>query len=299
VSKTEGIGMGGNHVLEGVLRREGDGAVIEGDTGARVLEGHPVWSGYIAHWEGRPVRARFLPQRDYESGRPILIAWPREEPAAAPFFELYYNERLVKYIVSTFGHIAINIDRSVFNFSHLVNENEAMTPEEYLYRPALGEFAPSPVTGRFDVSDPARPYYDKFGRNFMRKIHVARVEGADIPALLEYCRAQMRRIHDAPVDPEQPHKYSEFRYFSRNCSTIIRDGLREIGFGGIGGVFPRDLFISAAKVLLEAHRRGRIRLALYTKPQLLVPEAAPSRLSPIFNPVNRIRRLSMRGLIDA
>ena len=225
--------------------------------------------------------------------------WPRESPAEAPFFELYYNERLVKYIVSTFGHFAINIDNQIFNFSHLVNENEAMSPEEYLYRPALGEFAPHPVTGGFNMGDPERPYYDKFGRNFMRKIHVARIEGADIPALLEYCRSQMRRIHDAPVDPKMPHKYSEFRYFSRNCSTIIRDGLREIGFGGISGVFPRDLFISAVKVLLEEHRRGKIALRLYTKPQLLVPEAPASRLSPIFNPVNRIRRLGLRGLIEA
>jgi hypothetical protein len=116
---------------------------------------------------------------------------------------------------------------------------------------------------------------------------------------MEYCHAQMRRIHDAPVDPKMPHKYSEFRYFSRNCSTIIRDGLRETGFGGISGVFPRDLFISAVKVLLEEHRRGRIALTLYTKPQLLVPEAPASRLSPIFNPVNRVRRLRLRGLIEA
>lgn len=291
--------MNESGVIEGILRAEGGAAFIEGGDGERVLDGHPVWSGYLSHWTGRRVRARFLPQRDYETGLPILIVWPREEPAAVPFFELYYNERLVKYPASTFGHIAININNDIFNFSHLINENEVMTPEEYLYRPALGEFAPHPVSGLFDVSDPSRPYYDKFGRNFMRKIHVARVEGADIAALLEYCRGQMRRIHNAPVDPGKPHKYSEFRFFSRNCSTIIRDGLREIGFGAVRGVLPRDMFICAVSVLSKESRQGRIGLKLYTMPQLMVPEAPPSRLSPVFNPLNRIRRLRMHGLIDA
>ncbi|MBN2159382.1 MAG: hypothetical protein JW807_08290 [Spirochaetes bacterium] len=285
-------------VYEGTLRREGSFPFIEGDGGERLLDGHPIWRGYITHFEGRRVRARFLSQRDYESNLPILLVWPREEPAS-PFFELYYNERLVRYPASTFGHIALNIDGLVFNYSHLVNENEVMTPEEYLYRPALGEFAPHPVTGGFDLSDPARPHYDKFGRSFMRTIHVARVEGADVPALMRYNLGRMRHIHETPVNPRRPHKYAEFRFFTRNCSTIIRDGLREIGFVDVRGIMPRDMFICAVSAFLRESRRGRISLRLYTMPQLMVPEAKPSRLSPLFNPLNRIRRLRLRGLTGA
>lgn len=290
--------MAGDTIYEGTLRREGGFSYIEGDGGERLLEGHPFWRGYITHFEGRRVRARLLPQRDYETGAPILLVWPREEPSA-PFFELYYNERMVKYPASTFGHIALNINGLVFNYSHLINENEVMTPEEYFYRPALGEFAPHPVTGRFDLSDPARPYYDKFGRSFMRTIHAARVEGADVQALLRNSLHQMRRIHETPVDPRRPHKYAEFSFFRRNCSTIIRDCLREIGFGDVRGILPRDMFICAVSVFLKESRRGRIQLKLYTIPQIMVPDAEPSRLSPLFNPLNGIRRLRMRRLTGA
>ncbi len=283
-------------VFSGFLREEGGVAFIEGEGGRR-LEGRRIWQGYLTHWKGRPVNARALPQRDYENGEPIIILWPREAPHQGPFFDLYYNERLVKYPASTFGHIAININGAIFNYSHLINENEIISPEEYLYRPALGEFAPHPVTGRFDLSDPARPYYDKFGRNFMRTIHAARVQGADIGALDEFNREMMRHIHEAPVDPKRPHKYSEFRFFSRNCSTIIRDGLRAIGFAEVRGVFPRDMFISAVASFLRARDEGRILFSLRTMPQLMVPEAPGSKLSPLLNPLNRVRYLRLRRLM--
>ena len=48
-----------------------------------------------------------------------------------------------------------------------MNENEVITPEENFYRPALGEFAPSPTTGRFALDENSRNYYDKFGRNLL------------------------------------------------------------------------------------------------------------------------------------
>jgi len=285
-------------IFSGLLQEEGGVVFLAGEGGARHLEGRRFWQGYLTHWKGMRVNARVLTQRDYETGEPIIIVWPREDTSREPFFELYYNERLVKYPASTFGHIAINIDGAIFNYSHLINENEIITPEEYLYRPALGEFAPHPVTGRFDLSDPARPCYDKFGRNFMRTIHVARVEGADVAALDAFNRNMMRHIHEAPIDPKRPHKYSEFRFFTRNCSSIIRDGLRSIGFADIRGVMPRDMFICAAASFLRARDEGRIRLTLYRMPQLMVPEAPRSRLSPVFNPLNRVRYLRLRRFLD-
>ena len=95
------------------------------------------------------------------------------------FLNLYYNERLVKYTASSLGHNAINIGGDIFNFSHLMNENEIMEKEEYFYRPALGEFAPSPNNGLFEILEDGRVFYDKFGRNFMRTIHRIRIFGLD------------------------------------------------------------------------------------------------------------------------
>lgn len=276
-------------IYSGVLKTEHNIPFIEDEKGKRLFEGYPIWSGYARHFIDREVHARFLPQCDYESGKPILIIWPKEAQSGEPFFELYYNERLVKYPASTFGHIALNINGAVYNFSHLINENEAMRPEEYLYRPALGEFAPHPVTGRFDVSDPQKPYYDKFGRNFMRTIHVARVVGADVERLRAHCDAELRRIYASPRDPERPHKYSEFNFFTRSCTTIIRDALRAIGFYDVKGIIPRDMFISAAAAFYRARKKGRIRCSFYLKPQLVVPEALLSRRSWVLNPRNWLR----------
>jgi len=102
-----------------------------GDDGVRYLEGKKIWSGYLAHWSGKKVCARRLPQKDYETGRSILILWPDEPAPEPPFVALYFNERLVKYPLSFLGHLAVLVNGKVFNFSHWMNENEAMSPEEY------------------------------------------------------------------------------------------------------------------------------------------------------------------------
>ncbi len=279
-------------MFSGILKEETGVAFIESSRNERYFECHPIWSGYLRHFTGREVQARLLPQRDYETGKQILIIWPKEAESKEPFFELYYNERLIKYPASTLGHIALNINGAVYNFSHLINENEVMQPEEYLYRPAMGEFAPHPLTGRFDVSDPQKPYFDKFGRNFMRTIHVARVTGADIEKLRAHCDAELLRIYRAPKDPKRPHKYSEFNFFTRSCTTIIRDALRAIGFKDIKGIIPRDMFISASTVFAEAEKIGAVQCRFFVKPQLLVPEAPPSARSWVLNPRNlfRVRR---------
>lgn len=288
--------MAEEKIYSGILKEEAGVAFIEDARGRRYFEGYPIWQGYMRHFAGREVHARQLVQRDYESGKPILIIWPKEPPSEESFFELYYNERLVKYPASTLGHIALNIDGAVYNFSHLINENEVMKPEEYLYRPALGEFAPHPLKGRFDVSNPEKPYYDKFGRNFMRTIHVARVTGADVEKLRAHCDAELRRIYSAPRDPKRPHKYSEFNFFTRSCTTIIRDALRDIGFHDIKGITPRDMFISATAAFFKAFKRGKINCRFYIKPQLVVPEAPPSERSWVLNPRNLLRLRTHRRL---
>ena len=166
-----------NTVYTGILTADENNGFLLSRDGSRVLEENHIWDCYINHWAGQNVCARLLPQKDYENGEPIVIAWPDIPLANVDFMELYYNERLVKYWPSLFGHNAICVNGRIYNYSHLINENEVISIEEYFYRPALGEFAPSPNTGLFEILDDGTAYYDKFGRNFMRTIHVLRVEG--------------------------------------------------------------------------------------------------------------------------
>ncbi len=253
-----------------------------------------IWDGYTRHWEGEKVKARFLPQRDYGRNGRIIIIWPVASGEGKGAVELYYNERLVKYPASLLGHIALNINGSLFNFSHLVNENEIVTPEEYFFRPALGEFAPHPEKGIYDDTDPERPYLDKFGRQFMRTIHVLRIEGLDHERFLEYCKNQLEIIHKTPVNPQKPDKYADFNVFRRSCSTIIRDCFRECGFTGISGVFPRDLFMNTAYYFFRRVKDAGFGTSYYKRKQLKVPEAGYSRMTPLINPLNRIKSFLIR-----
>jgi hypothetical protein len=275
-------------IFTGILREEKGKTYLLGKSGARFLESSLLWEGYLKHWHNKAVCARLLPQRDYKEGNPIVIMWPYEEPSGIPFVELYYNERLVKYPASTLGHFAINVNGEIFNFSHLLNENEVIKKEEYFYRPALGEFAPHPQLGVFNVDDPKRPYYDKFGRLFMRTIHVLRIEGLDTKRLSGIYHDVLERIHSTPINPKKPEKYPDFNIFTQSCTTIIRDGLREYGFRSIGGLFPRDLFVNIAFHLLK-EKREDIEVKLLRMKQLKVPEAPYSALTPFLNPMNRIR----------
>jgi hypothetical protein len=275
-------------VITGILKKERGRSYILDEKGNRFLETSIIWEGYLKHWRERAVCARLLPQRDYATGEPIVIMWPDESPSEVPFVELYYNERLVKYPASTLGHFAVNVNGEIFNFSHLLNENEVIKREEYFYRPALGEFAPHPELGVFNVDDPERPYYDKFGRLFMRTIHVLHIEGLDTERLSGIYHRVLERIHSTPVNPKRPEKYPDFNIFTRSCTTIIRDGLIEYGFRGIGGIFPRDLFVNIAFHLLKGNRRD-IEVKLFRMRQLKVPEAPCSALTPFLNPLNRIR----------
>jgi hypothetical protein len=274
-------------IYSGTLKQEQGVSYIEGVDGTQYLRSESIWSGYLLHWLGTKVSARFLKQKDYTTGRNIPILWPFTERTAATFVELYYNERLVKYPISLCGHLAINVNGAIFNFSNLLNENELLSEEEYFFRPALGEFAADPKTGRYNVADDRHPYYDKFGRRFMRGIHVLRIEGATGEPLDSYLRMTLSEILRRP-DSRHPTKYRDFNVFTKNCVTIIRDGLRAFGFANLRGILPRELFINAAYHIGHSANRHRMRVSLYRLPQLKVPEAPSSAASAIVNPINWI-----------
>lgn len=280
-------------IVRGTLRRVGDRVFIEAPDGDQHLADELIWGGYLEHFENRPVLARALPQADYERGRPIYALWPDEAPPAEAFVDLYYNERLVKYPASILGHNAISVNGRIFNFSHLINENEVITPEEYFYRPALGEFAPSPESGRFELREDGRAYLDKFGRRFMRTIHALRVFGIDTQSMAEIFDGIMGRVRDTPPRVDRPEKWRDFHPVSRNCTTLIRDGLNVYGFEEVQGRFPRDLFVNAAYHLL---RRSDVRVEILTLHQLKVAEAPYSAQTWMVAPSNywRQARLAAR-----
>jgi hypothetical protein len=281
------------NIYTGILTIKNDQAFLLGADGKRLLEDERIWSGYLIYFMGKEVCARRLEQRCYETNKPIVIMWPYEQRDEEPFIEIYYNERLRKYRVSTLGHIAININGEIYNFSHLLNENEALTPEEYFFRPALGEFAPDPITGRFNLDSPERPHYDKFGRRFMRTTHVLRVNGLNIDILHDYFHDRLRNILNTPINPKRQGVYKDFSILTNSCSTIIRDGLRAYGFNQIKGIFPRDLFVNSAYQLLKIQENSEIRVTLFKMKQLKVPEADYSALTPLINPLNRFRQRSL------
>ena len=276
-----------NKTYKGILSREGEKTFLLGENGEVYFENEKIWSGYLDHWKDQSVCGRILPQRDYKENLPIVIIWPNVPEIETPFVELYYNERLVKYWASSLGHNAINVNGKIFNYSHLLNENEIISAEEYFFRPAVGEFAPSPNNSSFEVLEDGRTYYDKFGRNFMRTIHVVRVEGLDTNHLSQvYCR-ELDVIHSTKPNPKNPKKYPDFNFFTRNCSTIIRDGLNEVGLKKIKGIFPLDLFVNSAHHFLKTEGLGT---RIYKKPQLKVPEAPPSAMTTLLNFRNRLKQ---------
>ena len=279
-----------NEIITGILKKADEKVFVEEANGKQHFSDKRIWDGYVHHWEGKEVSARFLPERDYETKQKIIIMWPKKDPASTPYVELYYAERLVKYWTSTLGHSAINVNGEIFNYSHHINENEIITEEEFFYRPALGEFAPSPNNGQYEILKDGTPYYDKFGRNFMRTIHVLRLEGVDVKKLGNIYKHQLDVIRSTPPNPKDPEKYPDFNIFTRSCSTIIRDGLKEYGFQKIKGIFPRDLFANATQHLLKDKQ---ISARLYTMPQWVVPEADLSAMSPILNPMNYFRNRSI------
>ena len=222
--------------------------------------------------------------------------WPDENVPKEPFVELYFNQRLAKYRTSFLGHLAVNVNGEIFNFSHLLNENEIMKHEDYFFRPALGEFAPHPVLGRYNVDDPQRPYFDKFGRLFMRTIHVLKITGLDTKKLSRIFHEQLAAIKTTPPDPKDQQKYKDFNILTNSCSTIIRSGFKEYGFEKIAGVFPRDIFVNVSYYFLMQEKNKRIKTRRRILPQLMVPEATQSVMPPLMNPVNHWKERQLRKL---
>ena len=278
-------------MVTGILTQYQIASFILDESGDRHFEDRIIWNGYLAHWSGEKVHARELEQHDYENNEPIIIIWPVETRSTAPFVDLYYNERLTKYFISFLGHTAVNVNGSIFNFSHLMNENEIMEKEEYFYRPALGEFAPSPNNGLFEILEDGRVFYDKFGRNFMRTIHRIRIFGLDTEKMMATLKQSLDVILNTTPNPKEPDKYKDFSIVSNNCATIIRDVFNQCGFPEIKGRFPRDLFVNTTYHLF-CHPELDVQYAKL--PQLFVPEAPMSMVSPLLNFRNYFRKNELR-----
>ncbi len=277
-------------IYRGVLTNTGGQTFLRGQDGVQYLKDEIIWKGYVAHFSGLAVCARRLPQRDYETGKPIVIMWPDSPAPDESTVELYFNERLVKYPTSFLGHMAVSVSGEIFNFSHLINENEVMKAEEYFFRPALGEFAPHPVYGRDNTDDPQKPYFDKFGRLFMRTIHVLRITGLDTQKFSQLFHDELDTIRNTPADPKKPGEYRDFNILTNSCSTIIRDGFKNYGFKNIRGIFPRDLFVNISYFFLKQLEHPQIKASCHTLQQLKVPEAAESALPPLLNPRNLVKQ---------
>lgn len=269
--------------VRGILTEENGTAFLKGEK--EHFKGERIWDGYKKHWMGRPLRGRTLPQRDYETGRPIVILWPDEEISPKPHLDLYYNEKLTHYWESAMGHIAASVNGEIFNFSNALNENEIITPEEYFYRPALGEFAPDPVRGKINTGDPEKPYFDKFGRLFMRSIHVLRFHGVDLASIRASLEESLKLVHSSPVNPARPELYAQFSVFKRSCTTFTRDALRKGGLK-VSGILPRDFFVNAAVFAKHSGLEHR----MFVLQQLKVDEAPHSAPSRLMNPANWLKQ---------
>jgi len=275
----------------GILRVKGKSTYLETVDGEKIFENDKIWDGYIKHWKNTPVNARRLAQLDYDDAKPIIIMWPDEPEPTTPVVHIYYNERLVKYFDSTMGHLAINVNGKIFNFAKKINENEILTKEEYFYRPALGEFGPSPNTGKQEISVKGKSYFDKFGRNFMRGVHVLHIEGINTAKLYGILIKELDIIHNTPPTPEEPENYPDFHVIKRSCTSIVRNGLREYGFINVKGVVPRDFFVNAAYTL---KKEKALKVRIYQMPQLVVPDCPKSKPTVLFNWKNWFRVKTIR-----
>ena len=127
----------------------------------------------------------------------------------------------------------------------------------------------------------------------MRSIHRIRITGIDTDWIMSELKERLNLIINTPSDPSNIEKYKDFSFFSNNCATIIRDVFHIIGYRKIKGRFPRELFISAAYHLSNING---LNIEYSFLPQLKVPEAPLSMVSPILNPLNYFRFNKLRKL---
>ncbi|MCL5435583.1 MAG: hypothetical protein M1275_00690 [Patescibacteria group bacterium] len=276
--------MNHGEIAAGRLVSEEGKKFLRTDRGEKKFTEAAIWDGYFIHFNNRRVLGRTLPQIDYASGRPLALLWPEPDVPPEPFLEIYYNERLPNYPGSLFGHGAINVNGRIFNFAHKLNENEELTWEEYFFRPALGEFAPGP-NGKYDISDPQRPYYDKFGRRFMRAVWKLRITGISNAAwLLEHFRARLKKIKTQILKPQFPDINRYFNLFSHNCITELHAGLTAWGLKNLNRWFPLDFFFSSKREFSKLAQKQNLQILVEKLPQLKVPEAPFSKSVPAVSP---------------
>lgn len=267
-----------NDIIEGVLLKTEQGCGVRTEDGETFFTQDHIWSGYIKHFQNQKVYARALPQTDYKTGRPIVFLWPNELLPQTPYVEIYFNEPLAAYLGSFFGHAAVNVNGRAFNFARKKNENEELAREEYFYRPARGEFAPAPKGG-YDISDAKHPYYDKFGRRFMRKVYVLRITGlqtADTDRLAGYYRQALTRILERSKNSGDENP--DFRMFSNNCVAELQKGLSGWGLPPVHRWIPKTFFEDCAREFYRLAPKRGWTISVQALPQLIVPEAKPSRV---------------------
>jgi hypothetical protein len=269
--------MTNNETIAGRLISKAGETYILTQNGEKKFTQAAIWHGYLQHFQNQRVLGRLLPQTDYETGRPIALLWPETKKESELFLEIYFNERLPNYLGSIFGHSAININGQIFNFAHKLNENEVLTWEEYFFRPAMGEFAPGP-NGKYDISNPHRPYYDKFGRRFMRTVVSLRVTGIkNTSFLLKYFHASMKKIKTQTVKAHAPDINHYFNLAFYNCVTELHAGLTAWGLKNLHNRFPLDFFLSCKQELTKLAAKQRWRISVAKLPQFKVPEAPWSK----------------------
>jgi hypothetical protein len=111
----------------------------------------------------------------------------------------------------------------------------------------------------------------------------------DIGKLSQIFRRELEMIHNAPPDPRKPGHYIDFNILTNSCSTIIRGGFNQMGFKNIRGIFPRDLFVNISYAFLRQGNHPLIKASRFILHQRHVPEAAPSAMPPLLNPLNRYK----------
>jgi hypothetical protein len=125
----------------------------------------------------------------------------------------------------------------------------------------------------------------------MRTIHRIRIFGLDTEKMMATLKQSLDIILNTPPNPKEPDKYKDFSIVSNNCATIIRDVFNQCGFPEIKGRFPRDLFVNTTYHLF-CHPELDVQYAKL--PQLFVPEAPMSMVSPLLNFRNYFRKNELR-----
>ena len=73
-----------NEIITGILKKADEKVFVEEANGKQHFSDKRIWDGYVHHWEGKEVSARFLPERDYETKQKIIIMWPKKIQRARP-----------------------------------------------------------------------------------------------------------------------------------------------------------------------------------------------------------------------